>query len=133
MIISVIVFFNIQSVLKEINQVQDEKYTFEENTIVVNGNEIIFVFSKTAVQIKESYRIKKRKDRLTVLKILKNELQERGLSNRSITSMEGEWVLHNIAYCLRERLHSTDLDLDYDRDPRGYVAILSTILGNIGL
>lgn len=47
--------------------------------------------------------------------------------------MEGEWVLHNIAYCLRERLHSTDLDLDYDRDPRGYVAILSTILGNIGL
>lgn len=61
MIISVIVFFNIQSVLKEINQVQDEKYTFEENTIVVNGNEIIFVFSKTAVQIKESYRIKKEK------------------------------------------------------------------------
>lgn len=119
--------------LNEINQIQNVNCLFTENTVEVNGVEVVFSFGKNAVQIKDSYRIKNRAERLAVLKIIRNELQERELSNRSITSMEGEWVLHNMVYRLGERNHSPDVDLDYNCDSRWYVALLSEILGRTGL
>ncbi len=107
--------------------------TLTENTVEVNGESYTVVFGKCSVQIKDSYKIKTRADRLAVLAVIRNELQAQGLSDRTLTSMEGEWVLHNIAYRLGERKSSADVDLDYDRDPRWYVALLSEMLGKTGM
>lgn len=133
LIIRIVIACNVHKALKEINQVQLTEYALTENTIEVNGENYSIVYGKNSVQIKDSYKIKDRADRLAVLAVIRNELQVQGLSSRSITSMEGEWVLHNIAYRLGERKSSPDVDLDYDRDPRWYVAILSEMLGKTGL
>lgn len=129
----IVIACNVHKALKEINEVQIAEYTLTENAIEVNGESYTVVFGKNSVQIKNSYKIKDRADRLAVLAVIRNQLQVQGLSSRSITSMEGEWVLHNMAYCLGERKSSPDVDLDYERDPRWYVAILSEMLGKIGL
>lgn len=129
----IVIACNVHKALKEINEVQIAEYTLTENAIEVNGESYTVVFGRSSVQIKNSYKIKDRADRLAVLAVIRNELQAQGLSSRSITSMEGEWVLHNMAYRLGERKSSSDVDLDYERDPRWYVVILSEMLGKTGL
>ena len=133
LITRIVIACNVHKALKEINEVQIAEYTLTENSIEVTGESYTIVFGKSSVQIQNSYKIKDRTDRLAVLAVIRNELQVKGLSSRSLTSMEGEWVLHNMAYRLGERKSSPDVDLDYDRDPRWYVAILSEMLGKTGL
>lgn len=133
LITRIVIACNVHKALKEINEVQIAEYTLTENAIEVNGESYTVVFGRNSVQIKNSYKIKDRADRMAVLAVIRNQLQVQGLSSRSITSMEGEWVLHNMAYCLGERKSSPDVDLDYERDPRWYVAILSEMLGKTGL
>lgn len=133
LITRIVIACNVHKALKEINEVQIAQYALTENTIEVNGESYKIVFGNSSVQIQNSYKIKDRADRLAVLAVIRNELQVKGLSSRSLTSMEGEWVLHNMAYRLGERKSSPDVDLDYDRDPRWYVAILSEMLGKTGL
>ena len=133
LITRIVIACNVHKALKEINEVQTAEYTLTENAIEVNGECYTVVFGRSSVQIKNSYKIKDRADRLAVLAVIRNQLQVQGLSSRSITSMEGEWVLHNMAYRLGERKSSPDVDLDYERDPRWYVAILSEMLGKTGL
>lgn len=133
LITRIVIACNVHKALKEINEVQIVEYTLTENAIEVNGESYTVVFGRNSVQIKNSYKIKDRADRLAVLAVIRNQLQVQGLSSRSITSMEGEWVLHNMAYCLGERKSSPDVDLDYERDPRWYVALLSEMLGKTGL
>lgn len=133
LIARIVIACNVHKALKEINQANLTAYALTENTIEVNGESYIVVFGKNSVQIQNSYKIKDRADRLAVLAVIRNELQAQGLSSRTLTSMEGEWVLHNIAYSLGERKSSPDVDLDYERDPRWYVALLSEMLGKTGL
>ena len=133
LITRIVIACNVHKALKEINEVQTAEYTLTENAIEVNGECYTVVFGRSSVQIKNSYKIKDRADRLAVLAVIRNQLQVQGLSSRSITSMEGEWVLHNMAYRLGERKSSPDVDLDYERDPRWYVALLSEMLGKTGL
>ena len=133
LITRIVIACNVHKALKEINEVQIAEYTLTENAIEVNGESYTVVFGRNSVQIENSYKIKDRADRLAVLAVIRNQLQVQGLSSRSITSMEGEWVLHNKAYCLGERKSSPDVDLDYERDPRWYVALLSEMLGKTGL
>ena len=133
LIARIVIACNVHKALKEINQANLTAYALTENTIEVNGESYIVVFGKNSVQIQNSYKIKDRADRLAVLAVIRNKLQAQGLSSRTLTSMEGEWVLHNIAYSLGERKSSPDVDLDYDRDPRWYVALLSEMLGKTGL
>lgn len=133
LITRIVIACNVHKALKEINEVQIAEYTLTENAIEVNGESYTVVFGRNSVQIKNSYKIKDLADRLAMLSVIRNQLQVQGLSSRSITSMEGEWLLHNMVYCLGERKSSPDVDLDYECDPRWYVAILSEMLGKTGL
>ena len=133
LIINIIILCNVWGVLKEINQFKISDYPMTENTIEVGGKTYNIVFGTNSVRIENSYEINNRTDRMAVLAILQGKLQERGLSDRTITSMEGEWVLHNMAYKLGEREHSADVDLDYTKDSRWYIAVLSEILGTMGI
>lgn len=90
LIINIIILCNVRGVLKEINQFKISDYPMTENTIEVGGKTYNIVFGTNSVRIENSYEINNRTDRMAVLAILQGKLQERGLSDRTITSMEGE-------------------------------------------
>lgn len=124
---------NIRSGLKEMDEARTNGITMSDNTVEVRGELYEIKFGATAVRVCNSYRATKRSDRLAVIIAIREELTARGIPCRSVSSMEGEWVLHNIAYGLGERKHTTDVDLDYEGDKRWYIAAASEVLGWTGL
>ena len=81
----------------------------------------------------DSYKVKDRADRLRIIKAIQHELSAQGLSTRETTSMEGEWLFHNIAYMANGVENAKDVDLEYEKDERWYVVLISEMLGVTGL
>lgn len=126
------VLWNIRAGIAELNELRTGMRV-EEGIVEVYGEEYKITFGKNAVSITDSYKVKTRADRLKVIKAIQNELRERGLSTRTTTSMEGEWLLHNIVYEINGMQKAKDVDLEYEKDKRWYVALPSEVLGVTGL
>lgn len=126
------VLWNIRTGIAELNELRTGMRV-EEGIVEVYGEEYKITFGKNAVSITDSYKVKTRADRLKVIKAIQNELRERGLSTRTTTSMEGEWLLHNIVYQINGMQKAKDVDLEYEKDKRWYVALPSEVLGVTGL
>lgn len=126
------VLWNIRAGIAELNELRTGMRV-EEGIVEVYGEEYKITFGKNAVSITDSYKVKTRADRLKVIKAIQNELRERGLSTRTTTSMEGEWLLHNIVYQINGVQKAKDVDLEYEKDKRWYVALPSEVLGLTGL
>ena len=126
------VLWNIRAGIAELNELRTGMRV-EEGIVEVYGEEYKITFGKNAVSITDSYKVKTRADRLKVIKAIQNELRERGLSTRTTTSMEGEWLLHNIVYQINGVQKAKDVDLEYEKDKRWYVALPSEVLGVTGL
>lgn len=126
------VLWNIRAGIAELNELRTAMRV-EEGIVEVYGEEYKITFGKNAVSITDSYKVKTRADRLKVIKAIQNELRERGLSTRTTTSMEGEWLLHNIVYQINGMQKAKDVDLEYEKDKRWYVALPSEVLGVTGL
>ena len=126
------VLWNIRAGIAELNELRTGMRV-EEGIVEVYGEEYKITFGKNAVSITDSYKVKTRADRLKVIKAIQNELRERGLSTRTATSMEGEWLLHNIVYQINGMQKAKDVDLEYEKDKRWYVALPSEVLGVTGL
>lgn len=103
------------------------------DSIEIGSEKYRVVFGANSVKIVDSFRIERRKDRLTVIAAIRRESARRGFEmTRSVGDMEGEWLLHNIAYALGERRHAQDVDIDYTGDRRWYVAFFGNLLGKTG-
>ena len=126
------ILWNIRAGMAELNELRTSTRV-EEGIVEVSGEEYKITFGKNAVSITDSYKIKTRADRLKVIKAIQNELRAQGLSTRTTISMEGEWLLHNIVYQINGMQKAKDVDLDYEKDKRWYVAVPSEILGVTGL
>ena len=126
------VLWNIRAGIAELNELRTGMRV-EEGIVEVYGEEYKITFGKNAVSITDSYKVKTRAERLKVIKAIQNELRERGLSTRTTTSMEGEWLLHNIVYQINGLQKAKNVDLEYEKDNRWYVAVPSEILGLTGL
>lgn len=127
-----VILWNIRAGIKELNEIKTGD-RIEGNVIEVQGEEYEIIFGKTSVRVVDSYKVKDRADRLRIIKAIQNELTAQGLSTRTTTSMEGEWLFHNIAYATCGIQQAKDVDLEYDRDKRWYVVLISEILGVTGL
>ena len=126
------VLWNIRAGIAELNELRTGMRV-QEGIVEVYGEEYKITFGKNAVSITDSYKVKTRAERLKVIKAIQNELRERGLSTRTTTSMEGEWLLHNIVYQINGMQKAKDVDLEYEKDKRWYVALPSEVLGVTGL
>lgn len=100
--------------------------------VEVGGKNYRLKFGNTSVCVYDSYFAENRWERLAVIVAIRDYLSEQGLLMRSASSMEGEWLLHNIAYKMGERKHAKDLDLEYAQDSRWYIAVASKIIGVTG-
>ena len=126
------ILWNIRAGMAELNELRTSTRV-EEGIVEVSGEEYKITFGKNAVSITDSYKIKTRADRLKVIKAIQNELRAQGLSTRTTISMEGEWLLHNIVYQINGLQKAKNVDLEYEKDKRWYVAVPSEILGLTGL
>ena len=126
------VLWNIRAGIAELNELRTGMRV-QEGIVEVYGEEYKITFGNNAVSITDSYKVKTRADRLKVIKAIQNELRERGLSTRTTTSMEGEWLLHNMVYQISGMQKAKDVDLEYEKDKRWYVALPSEVLGVTGL
>ncbi len=133
LVVNIAIGCNIRQSLTAINQATCSDYILTDTTLEVSGKQYEVIFSLSSVQIKNSYRITEKGERLAVLMAIRTELQRRGLSTRKITSMEGEWVAHNIAYRTWKNDAAKHVDLDYKKDRRWYVALISDLLGSMGV
>lgn len=127
-----VILWNIRAGIKELNEIKTGD-RIESNVIEIQGEEYEIIFGKTSVRLVDSYKVKDRADRLRIIKAIQNELSEKGLSTRETTSMEGEWLFHNIAYAIGGFEQAKDVDLEYEKDERWYVVLISEILGVTGL
>ena len=126
------ILWNIRLGITELNELRTSEY-IEQGVIEVQGEEYKIVFGKTSVCVVDSYKITERAERLRIIKAIQNELTAQGESGRETTSMEGEWLLHNIAYQIIGSRRAKDVDLEYEKDRRWYVALLSEFLALTGL
>ena len=126
------ILWNIRAGMAELNELRTSTRV-EEGMVEVSGEEYKITFGKNAVSITDSYKIKTRADRLKVIKAIQNELRAQGLSTRTTISMEGEWLLHNIVYQINGLQKAKNVDLEYEKDKRWYVAVPSEILGLTGV
>lgn len=127
-----VILWNIRAGIKELNEIKTGD-RIENNVIEVQGEEYEIIFGKTSVRVVDSYKVKDRADRLRIIKAIQYELLAQGLSTRETTSMEGEWLFHNIAYATCGIKQAKDVDLEYEKDERWYVVLISEILGVTGL
>lgn len=126
-----VILWNIRAGIKELNEIKTGD-RIERNVIEIQGEEYEIIFGKTSVRVVDSYKVKDRADRLRIIKAIQHELSEKGLSTRETTSMEGEWLFHNIAYATCGIEQAKDVDLEYEKDERWYVVLISGILGITG-
>lgn len=134
LLLSVLFFCNAKASLREMDKICSSPFERFSDSMEIAGNEYQIVFGATSVHIENSYRITHRADRLAAITAIKKEAANRGIEiNATVSEMEGEWLLHNIAYSFGERKHAKDADLDYSGDRRWYVAFLADLLGKTGL
>lgn len=127
-----VILWNIRAGIKELNEIKTGD-RIENSVIEVQGEEYEIIFGKTSVRVVDSYKVKDRADRLRIIKAIQYELSAQGVSTRETTSMEGEWLFHNIAYAACGIKQAKDVDLEYEKDKRWYVVLISEILGVTGL
>ena len=127
-----VILWNIRAGIKELNEIKTGD-RIENSIIEIQGEKYEIIFGKTSVRVVDSYKVKDRADRLRIIKAIQYELSAQGLSTRETTSMEGEWLFHNIAYATCGIEQAKDVDLEYEKDERWYVVLVSEILGITGL
>lgn len=127
-----VILWNIRAGIKELNEIKTGD-RIENSIIEIQGEKYEIIFGKTSVRVVDSYKVKDRADRLRIIKAIQYELSAQGLSTRETTSMEGEWLFHNIAYEIGGFEQAKDVDLEYERDSRWYIFVVSEILGVTGL
>lgn len=89
-------------------------------------------FNDPNIKILSSHRIKDREEINEILCIVKNhfDIQESSW-NRTVNSMENEWLIHNICYSLYiKRNNTNDVDLNNGDEERYKSKIINKILGN---
>ena len=70
-------------------------------------------FYDDALKIRDSWRVRRRRDRLAVCDVLARS----GRTHRTAKNLSSEWLLHNVAYALHVgRRSAKDVDLDYDHN-----------------
>lgn len=126
-----VILWNIRAGIKELNEIKTGD-RIERNVIKMQGEEYEIIFGKKSFRVVDSYKVKDRADRLRIIKAIQHELKAQGLSTRETTSMEGEWLFHNIAYATCGIEQAKDVDLEYEKDERWYVVLISEILGITG-
>lgn len=106
-------------------------YTLKEaeeeiNSMLINyGPECKVEFYDDAVKIRNSYLVRSELIRHRVCAVIAHT----DLTARSFENMSAEWLLHNICYKLHiKRSSAVDADLDYTRDRRFIVRLLTEIM-----
>lgn len=96
--------------------------------IYYNDIELKLSISINNINIKNSYKIRGRKNILYVIKQIKEKLPNHLVSSISDFSLVNEWACHNICYRLGIFIDRTkDVDLDYGKP--WYINMLYNIIG----
>lgn len=107
----------------------------EEILILADNKRITMQFGQTSVKVVESYTAKSREESLAIALFVRERASATGYTvSRKITEIYGEYRLHNILYGLGiKREHTSDSDLDYEKDRRWYVNAMSKFIGWSGI
>ena len=105
-------------------------------SLVCDENDVIVVdqteFTDPNIKIVSSYKIKDKEEMIQILNIIKDYCENKKSNwNRSITSMQNEWIVHNICSNMSiKRDHTDDVDLNNSDENLYNSKIVGKILGN---
>ena len=96
-----------------------------------DGRQIELIFNNTAVKVVRAYEIEDKSEIYSVVRFIRRYAAEPGIEiTRKNMDLYGELKLHNLLYSMDYKRESTaDADLDYLRDKRWYVNVMSRLLG----
>lgn len=123
---------------KRINSVSTEFEYAEENGIIsltlTSGKTSRIRFGKAAVSVYDCY-LYGGSDMAEILLFVRKYGTKRGITfERQNTELLGEFSIHKAAYNLDYKRDQTGkLDWDYGKDKRGWVNVLSKVIGYAGL
>ncbi len=123
---------------ERINSVSTEFEYVEEKGIIslalTSGKTSRISFGKVAVSVYDCY-LYGGSDMAKILLFVREYGEERGITlARQNTELLGEFAIHKAAYNLGYKCGQTGkLDWDYGRDKRGWVNVLSKVIGYSGL
>ena len=110
------------------------KYREENGKTVLEleEKEVVLQFGKESVRIVNSHVIENKETQLQTVLFIRKYLSEQ--TQRQTTDLLGEFRLHNALYRLGIKRDQTgESDLDYIKDKRWYVDVVSKILGFTGI
>ena len=135
LIISILCLIGTSINNKIINSI-DREFTYRKENgktvLELEGTEVILQFGKESVKVINSHEINNRETQLQTVLFIRKRLVEQ--MPRQTTDLIGEFRLHNALYRLGiKRQQTGESDLDYIKDNRWYVDVLSKILGRMGI
>lgn len=100
----------------------------ENDVVVVDQTE----FDDPNMKIVSSYKIKNKEEMIQILNIIKDYCKNKGSNwNRSISSMQNEWIVHNMCSNMHIKRSSTnDVDLNNSDENLYNSKIVGKIVGN---
>jgi hypothetical protein len=97
-------------------------------TLYYNDTELFITTSLNNINIKNSYKVRGRKNIKNVICMLKEKFPENNINKQSTFLLTQEWAVHNLCYKLNIfRDRTKDVDLNYPK--KWYIKFIYSILG----
>ena len=123
---------------KKINDVAENFVYEEENGNVSlrlkNGKEVTIRFNEKSARVYDGYTANGKAESIEIVSFIRWYAEQKGYEiSQAYTEMYGEYRLHNALYRLGyKRKQTGNSDLDYEKDKRWYVNVISKIIGRSG-
>ncbi len=119
----------------------DTEFDYEEcgySKVILSlekGKKVTLVFGNNSVKVVDSYQATSKRDSISVMMFIRYYAEKRGyVVLRSNTQIMGEYRLHNILYTFGYKKEQTsDADIEFVKDRRWYVNMVSSVCGWIGI
>ena len=92
-------------------------------------------FDETSVKVSGAYRYDDRPDMVEIIRFIRYYCDKNGIRiARNNSDLWGELRLHTALYKMGyKEVHTLNAEIDYEKDDRWYVNVVSTVLGRIGI
>lgn len=139
-LLSLLAYFRTTENLKIFNSAEND-FNYEEREkgnveLVLNQSErVTLEFNETSVTVSNAYRFDDRPEMVEIIRFIRYYSEKSGVEiTRTNSELWGELRLHTALYKMGySKEHTLNAEIDYEKDERWYVNIVSKVLGRIGI
>ena len=139
-LLSLMAYFDTKENLKIFNSARNgfDYKESEKGSVELTLNQrkrVTLEFDETSVKVSGAYRYDDRPEMVEIIRFIRYYCDKNGIRiMRKNSDLWGELRLHTALYKMGYReVHTLNAEIDYEKDDRWYVNVVSTVLGRIGI